>query len=260
MKQRDENRAGSLSDNDGGRHVPHLFVDAPLGEGLQVALEREQVHRLVNVMRRSAGDKVLVFNGRDGEWQAELAQVTKKAAVLDLKSLLRPQPKPAGITLAFAPLKHARLDYVAQKAAEMGVARIVPVITRHTVAGKFNTERFRANVIEGAEQCGVLWIAEVEKAMPLERFLSDRDTAEPLVFCDEAAEIANPVEALAKVQTPLTVLIGPEGGFSQDEREKLRALAGSVSVSLGPRIMRADTALVAALALVQTACGDWQSR
>ncbi|MCB2077235.1 MAG: 16S rRNA (uracil(1498)-N(3))-methyltransferase [Novosphingobium sp.] len=237
--------------------MPRLFVDAPLGEGLQVALEREQVHRLVNVMRRKAGDAVLVFNGRDGEWQGELAQVTKRAAVLDLKALLRPQPVPAGITLAFAPLKHARLDYVAQKAAEMGVARIVPVITRHTVAGKFNAERFRANVIEGAEQCGVLWIADVEQAVPLERYLAGRDEAEPLVFCDEAAEVANPIEALAKVRTPLSVLIGPEGGFSEGERETLRALEAAVPLSLGPRIMRADTAIVAALALVQTACGDW---
>ena len=258
MKQREENGSGSISDNGGGRHIPRLFVDAPLGEGLQVGLERDQVHRLVNVMRRKAGDPVLVFNGRDGEWKGELAQVTRKAAVLDLKSLLRPQPVPADITLAFAPLKHARLDYVAQKAAEMGVRRIVPVITRHTVSGKFNAERFLANVIEGAEQCGVLWIAGVEKPVPLERFLADLDASQTLVFCDEAAEAANPVDALADARPPLTVLIGPEGGFSSDEREALRALEAAIPVSLGPRIMRADTAIVAALALVQCACGDWQ--
>ncbi|MCB1472819.1 MAG: 16S rRNA (uracil(1498)-N(3))-methyltransferase [Rhodobiaceae bacterium] len=245
-----------------GAHVPRLFLDVPLGVGIEVGLGREQVHRLVNVMRRSEGDRVLVFNGREGEWAGELAQVSKKAAVLELREQVRPQPATPGITLAFAPLKHARLDYVAQKAAEMGVARIVPVLTRHTVAGRLNVERFRANVVEGAEQCGVLWIAEVAELVSLDRFMAGRGAAPgsagPLVFCDEAAESVSPLDTLCSLTTPLTVLIGPEGGFSRDEREALRALDGSVPISLGPRIMRADTAIVAALALVQASCGDWR--
>lgn len=239
------------------RHIPRIHIDTKLERGAVVALDASVVHRLVNVMRKGDGDSVLVFNGRDGEWTGALSSIRKKSATLNIARQTRLQPAPAALTLAFAPLKHARLDYVAQKAAEMGVARIVPVLTRHTVAGKLNLDRFRAHVIEGAEQCGVLWIADVTEPVPLTRFLEMRDRDEPLVFCDEAAPIADPLAVMAGIKTPLTVLVGPEGGFSEDEREALLAHPAARPVSLGPRIMRADTAIVAALALVQTTSGDW---
>ena len=239
-----------------GRHVPRVFVDADLREGTSIALPRPLVHRLVTVMRRKAGDAVLAFNGRHGEWRGTLGEVSRKAATLVLEDQVRPQPQPAGITLAFAPLKHARLDYLAQKAAEMGVSRIVPVITEHTDARRVNTGRLRANVIEGAEQCGVLWIADIADPVRLAAFPDTVD--ETIVFCDEAAPIADPVAALAKLAPPLAVLIGPEGGFSAAERDRLHAMDQAVAISLGPRVMRADTAAIAALALVQAVCGDWR--
>lgn len=257
MKRNDHSNASGKSDSGGARHVPRLYLDAPLAEGQAVELDRDRTHRLVNVMRRTVGDRVLAFNGREGEWDCELALVRKKAAVLRVLTRLREQPQAAPITLAFAPLKHARLDYLAQKAAEMGVARVVPVLTAHTVAGRFNQDRFRANLIEGAEQCGVLWIADVAAPVPLERFVAQSEPDQPIVFCDEAAPPASPVEALRAVTAPLSVLIGPEGGFSAAERERIRAHRAALPISLGPRIMRADTAAVAALALVQAVCGDW---
>ena len=239
-----------------GRHVPRVFVEADLREGAPIALPQPLVHRLVTVMRRKAGDEVLLFNGRDGEWRATLAHVSRKSAAVTLDAQIRPQPRPAGITLAFAPLKHARLDYLAQKAAELGVSRVVPVLTEHTQVHRVNTGRLRANVIEGAEQCGVLWIADIADPVPLAAFLDTAD--ETIVFCDEAAPIADAVAVLSGLAPPLTVLIGPEGGFSAPERDRLRAMDQAVAISLGPRVMRADTAAVAALALVQAVCGDWR--
>ncbi|MFN0262600.1 16S rRNA (uracil(1498)-N(3))-methyltransferase [Tepidamorphus sp. 3E244] len=258
MKSRDTNTSDSGHDTGSGRHVPRLYLDAPLRAGEQIALEKSQAHRLVTVMRRREGDNVIVFNGRDGEFETTLSNVTKKAARLDITGLLRSQGEPQQLTLAFAPLKHARLDYVAQKAAELGVAAIQPVITAHTNSPRFNADKFRANVIEGTEQCGVLWVADVREPLPLAKFLQSVPGNETLVHCDEAAPVANPVVALRNVAMPVTVLIGPEGGFSGDERAALRDHPRARAVSLGPRIMRADTAAVAALSLVQTICGDWR--
>lgn len=239
-------------------NAPRLFVDAPLKAGQAVPLERNQSNYLGNVLRLAAGDTILVFNGRDGEWRAEIAG-RKRLDALVPKASTRPQDRLPDIAYVFAPLKHARLDYLVQKAVEMGASKLEPVLTRHTQVSRVNTERMRANVIEAAEQCGILSLAEVAEPVPLERFLIQRQPNRLLVFCDEAAETANPVQALQQGSATegIDVLIGPEGGFAEEERALLLRPPRTLRLSLGPRILRADTAGVAALALVQTAMGDW---
>ncbi|MEM8877695.1 MAG: 16S rRNA (uracil(1498)-N(3))-methyltransferase [Pseudomonadota bacterium] len=242
-----------------GKTVARLFVAAQLREGANVTLTRDQSHYLGNVLRLAAGDDVLLFNGADGEWQATLKLQSKKVMQAVCEALTRPQSWPAPITYAFAPLKHARLDYIAQKASELGVARVTPVITEHTISRKLNMDRLRSNLIEGSEQCGVLWVPNIEPAVALDTFLRQLRGDETLVFCDEAAESNTPLDALSSIGPgPVTVLIGPEGGFSLGEQARIRAHSAAVPISLGPRIMRADTAAVAALALVQSVLGDWR--
>ncbi len=239
--------------------APRLFVDAPLGSGHSVALERDQSNYLGNVLRLSAGATILVFNGRDGEWQASI-EGRKRPDQLGILSQTRPQDRLSDLTYAFAPLKHARLDYMVQKAVEMGASILQPVLTRHTQVSRVNGERMRANVIEAAEQCGILSLAETADPVSLERFLAQRDPQRLLVFCDEAADVANPLQALQAgraVSQGTDVLIGPEGGFADEERAILLRQPQILRLSLGPRILRADTAAVAALALVQAAIGDW---
>ena len=239
--------------------APRLFVDAPLGAGQSVALERNQCNYLGNVLRLSAGDTILVFNGRDGEWQARITG-RKKADSLEIVSQTRPQDRLPDIAYVFAPLKHARLDYMVQKAVEMGASRLQPVLTRHTQVSRVNSERMRANVIEAAEQCGILSLAAVTEPVPLDRYLGQREAKRMLVFCDEAADVRNPLEALQQglaVADGVDILIGPEGGFAEEERTLLLRQPKTLRLSLGPRILRADTAGVAALALVQAALGDW---
>jgi 16S rRNA (uracil1498-N3)-methyltransferase len=239
--------------------APRLFVDAPLSEGLTVALERDQSNYLGNVLRLAAGDAVLVFNGRDGEWRAEIA-ARKRPDSLIIRKQTRPQDRLPDLTYAFAPLKHARLDYVVQKAVEMGAACLQPVITRHTQVSRINGERMRANVVEAAEQCGILSLADVKDPLPLARFLTQRTPERLLVFCDEAAEVADPLAALKAVERPIAgidLLIGPEGGFAEEERALLLRQPRLVRLALGPRILRADTAAVAALAVIQSTLGDW---
>jgi 16S rRNA (uracil1498-N3)-methyltransferase len=237
---------------------PRLYVEAPLQEGADVALDSAQAHYLGTVLRLKSGGRVLVFNGRDGEWSASLA-LHRRGAGLVVCGQTRGQTAPPDLHYLFAPLKAARLDYMVQKAVEMGVSRLQPVITRHSQVARVNTERMRANAIEAAEQCGILWLPDIEPPVALERFLPDRDPARCLVFCDEDAALTNPIAALANVpSSPLAVLIGPEGGFAEDERAALINLPNVVRLSLGPRILRADTAAVAALALVQAAVGDWR--
>jgi 16S rRNA (uracil1498-N3)-methyltransferase len=241
--------------------APRLFVDAALREGERIALERNQSNYLGNVLRLSAGDTILVFNGRDGEWQAQI-EGRKRPDGLTIVARTRPQDRLPDIAYVFAPLKHARLDYMVQKAVEMGAAKLQPVLTRHTQVSRVNVERMRANVIEAAEQCGILSLAEVAEPVALDRFLDKRATSRLLVFCDEAADIGNPTEALQRGLTPadgIDVLIGPEGGFAEEERALLLRQPKTLRLSLGPRILRADTAGVAALALVQAALGDWRS-
>jgi len=238
---------------------PRLFVDTPLGEGRTVTLERDQSNYLGNVMRLKAGDAILVFNGRDGEWRASIAG-RKRPDSLAIESRTRPQDGLPDLAYVFAPLKHARLDYMVQKAVEMGASRLQPVLTRFTQVSRINGERMRANVIEAAEQCGILSLASVADPLPLERYLTSRDPMRLLVFCDEAAEIADPLGALKanRGAAGIDVLIGPEGGFAGEERALLLRQPQILRLALGPRILRADTAGVAALALVQAALGDWQ--
>jgi 16S rRNA (uracil1498-N3)-methyltransferase len=237
---------------------PRLFVDAPLAAGETVALERSQSNYLGNVLRLAAGDSILVFNGRDGEWQASILG-RKRPDSLAITARTRPQDRLPDLTYVFAPLKHARLDYMVQKAVEMGAARLQPVLTRFTQVSRVNGERMRANVIEAAEQCGILSVAEVAEPVALDRYLSGRNGRRLLVFCDEAADVTNPLRALRGEHTAggIDLLIGPEGGFAEEERAILLRQQRTLRLSLGPRVLRADTAGVAALALVQAVLGDW---
>jgi 16S rRNA (uracil1498-N3)-methyltransferase len=238
---------------------PRLYVDAPLSEGRTVALERDQSNYLGNVLRLSEGDTILVFNGRDGEWQASIFG-RKRPDTLTIIARTRPQDRLRDLAYVFAPLKHARLDYMVQKAVEMGASLLQPVLTRFTQVSRVNGERMRANVIEAAEQCGILSIAEVARPLPFDRYLASRDAHRLLIFCDEAAEVTDPLQALAGERTAsagIDVLVGPEGGFAEEERQALLRQPRGLRLSLGPRILRADTAAVAALALVQSSLGDW---
>jgi 16S rRNA (uracil1498-N3)-methyltransferase len=237
---------------------PRLFVDAALARGEAVALERNQSNYLGNVLRLSAGDTILVFNGRDGEWQAALAG-RKRPDSLQIADQTRPQDRLLDLTYVFAPLKHARLDYMVQKAVEMGASALQPVLTRFTQISRVNSERMRANVIEAAEQCGILSVADVAEPVPLERYLSQRGSERLLVFCDETADATNPLQALHRgpAGAGIDILIGPEGGFAEEERAILLRQPCTLRLALGPRILRADTAGVAALALVQATLGDW---
>jgi 16S rRNA (uracil1498-N3)-methyltransferase len=238
---------------------PRLFVDATLAAGATVALERSQSNYLGNVLRLSAGDSILAFNGRDGEWQASILG-RKRPDSLNVVAQTRPQDRLPDLAYIFAPLKHARLDYMVQKAVEMGASSLQPVLTRFTQVSRVNGERMRANVIEAAEQCGILSIAEVAEPVTLDRYLGQRETQRLLVFCDEAADTGNPLQTLQAELTGeggIDILIGPEGGFAEEERALVTRQKRSLRLSLGPRILRADTAAVAALALVQAALGDW---
>ena len=235
-----------------------LFVDVPFIGVKELQLDRDKSHYLVTVLRLKSGDPILIFNGRDGEWLARIIDPDRKVAVLSLVRQVREQPQTGDIDYIFAPLKHARLDYLVQKSVEMGVNRIIPVITRHTQISRINLERMRANTIEAAEQCGVLAVPELCNEAKLDAVLDSWDPARTLIFCDERASDADPISVLKTVQRgPVAVLIGPEGGFSNEEREQLLRIPSVIRLSLGPRILRADTAAVAALALVQAVLGDW---
>jgi len=238
---------------------PRLYVSAALEEGAVVALERAQAHYLTNVLRLKDGHGVLVFNGRDGDWSATIA-AGKRAAALRIGSETRAQTAASDLHYLFAPLKSARLDYMVQKAVEMGVSRLQPVLTRHGQVARVNAERMRANAIEAVEQCGILSLPDIAVPIPLARVIAEREPKRYLVFCDEDAEIANPLATLGGVprHSPLAVLVGPEGGFAEDERAALVKLPNVVRLSLVPRILRADTAAVAVLALVQAIVGDWR--
>jgi len=239
--------------------TPRLFVAPDLAPGGRIALDKGQANYLTNVLRLDAGDGVLVFNGRDGEWRAELARDGKKSVVLAVTEQARAQHGACDLHYLFAPLKHARLDYMVQKAVELGVSRLQPVITRHTQAARINLDRMQANAIEAAEQCGILTIAETCEPLPLANAIAGLSAGRFLIFCDEDAETHDPVAALSRLPkgAPLAVLVGPEGGFAEDERTLLLTHPSVVRLALGPRILRADTAAVAALALVQATVGDW---
>lgn len=238
-----------------------LFVESDLTEGREVACSPEQANYLRNVLRLAAGSRLLVFNGRDGEWQASLQLKGKRDGLLVVGARTRAQAGGPDIDYLFAPLKRSRLDYMVQKATEMGVARLRPVITERTIAERVNLERMRSNAIEAAEQCGVLRVPDVLAPEKLVGLLSKWGSDRAIVFCDEDAGEHGPIEALKAIPRgrPLAVLIGPEGGFSDGERAAVKATGVAHVIGLGPRIMRADTAAVAALALVNAVLGDWSN-
>ncbi len=238
-----------------------LFIDAPLAPEAHIPLTSEAFNYLAHVLRMPEGGRLLVFNGRDGEFEGAFHLTGKKAGAVHIRVQTRPQEMPGRITLAFAPLKSARLDYLVQKAVEMGAAHLVPVLTRRTQMRGLKPEKLRAWAIEAAEQCGILSLPEIAPEATLEAFLDRHPADNTLVFCDEDAEIADPVAALrqAKPAGPLTLLIGPEGGFDEAERARLVARPNVIRLSLGPRILRADTAAVAGLAALQIALGDWRA-
>jgi 16S rRNA (uracil1498-N3)-methyltransferase len=247
--------------------TPRLHVEAALAAGAILPLDRDQTHYLVNVLRRKNGDPVLVFNGRDGEWRARVETESRKAAALSIIEQTRPQAARSDLEYLFAPLKQARLDYLVQKAVELGVSRLVPVLTQHGQVSRVNVDRIRANAIEAAEQCGILNLPEIAAPVALSRLLAEWIPERLMVFCDEDAPVTDPVAVLEDARSstprllgpmPVSVLIGPEGGFSQEERAALLKLPNLVRLSLGPRILRADTAAVAVLALVQATLGDWR--
>ena len=242
--------------------LQRLFVRGVFSPGARVELDRAQAHYLVNVLRLEAGDPILVFNGRDGEFRATLATESRRSHGLAIGEQTRAQPPAPDLRYLFAPLKQARLDYMVEKATEMGVARLTPVLTQHGQVSRVNRERMEANAIEAAEQCGILSLPRIDEPVTLEALLAAWPADEPerrIIFCDEADGGADPLAILAALPpSPLAVLIGPEGGFSSAERDRLRALAFVTALPLGPRILRADTAAVAALALVQAARGDWR--
>ncbi len=239
-----------------------LFVRAGLAAGARIALDRAQGNYLVNVLRMQDGDSILLFNGRDGEWRGTLASEGRRAHFLDIAESIRPQPEKLDLDYLFAPLKQARLDYMVEKAVEMGVGRLRPVLTQHTQVTRLNLQRVEANAIEAAEQCGILAIPAIDAPVALKDLIETWPTGEPdrrIVFCDEGEEGADPLTILTGLErTPFAVLIGPEGGFSAEERDLLRGKPFVTALPLGPRILRADTAAVAALALVQAALGDWR--
>lgn len=244
--------------------MQRLFVRHMLAEGASVEADRSQANYLLNVLRMKDGDELLVFNGKDGEWRAAIRATGRKACNLDLIEQVRAQTNAIDLRYLFAPLKHARLDYMVQKAVEMGAGSLQPVMTQFTQASRVNLERMEANVIEAAEQCGVLTIPDIREPVKLTELLRSWDKTEAgrrLLFCDEGEETQNPLPALNRLSdfkgTPLALLIGPEGGFSPEERELLRSSDFVTPIPLGPRILRADTAAVAALAVVQATLGDW---
>ncbi|UWQ59130.1 16S rRNA (uracil(1498)-N(3))-methyltransferase [Leisingera caerulea] len=235
-----------------------LYVEHPLGAGQTVPLDRDQAHYLFGVMRLSAGAPVALFNGKDGEFRAKVAEAGKRGGTLVCQEQTRPLQLPPDLWLMFAPIKKARTDFIVEKAAEMGAARILPVQTEFTNSERIRQDRLQAHAVEAAEQCGGTYVPEVADLQKLSRLLDQWPQERQLMFCDEA-EVGNALQLAAETQkgAPWAILIGPEGGFSEAERKRLHALPQSHVVSLGPRILRADTAAVAAMTLWQQALGDW---
>jgi 16S rRNA (uracil1498-N3)-methyltransferase len=238
--------------------LQRLYVTDDLAPGRPVAADADQFNYLANVLRMAEGADVLLFNGRDGEWLARVAFPSKKKIELVPVERTRPQPAPSDLHYLFAPLKVGRLDYLIQKAVEMGAGVIQLVMTQH-VQGKITSlDRLKANAIEAAEQCGILAIPEVREPVRLASLLETWPKGRRIIFCDEGAETNNPMTALRAIsERQHALLIGPEGGFSEDEQRLLRGLDFVTAIPLGPRILRADTAAVAALALIQATIGDW---
>lgn len=233
-----------------------LYVDHPLAVGQSIPLERDQAHYLFGVMRQAEGAFVALFNSRDGEFLAEVTQAGKRGGELTCREKTRELQMPPDLWLLFAPIKKARTDFIVEKAAEMGAMRIVPVATDFTNSERIRQDRLQAHAVEAAEQCGGTYVPEVADLVKLDRLLSDWDAERQIMFCDET--LVGAAEALGDVKGgKWAILIGPEGGFSETERKRLHALPYAHAVSLGPRILRADTAAVAALTVWQQQFGDW---
>ncbi|KAA9010566.1 16S rRNA (uracil(1498)-N(3))-methyltransferase [Histidinibacterium aquaticum] len=231
-----------------------LFVDQPLGSEQTVELTRDQAHYLFGVMRLGEGAELAVFNGRDGEWQARVESAGKRGGTILCEIRTAEQWHPPDLWLLFAPVKKTATDFIVEKAVEMGVSRLCPVQTEFTNSERIRRDRLQAHAVEAAEQCGAVTVPEVAELARLDRVLADWPEERGLVFCDEG--LVGDAVARELPPAPAALLIGPEGGFSEQERGKLAGLAQSLS--LGPRILRAETAAVAALALWQAACGDWR--
>ncbi len=239
-----------------------LHVDHPLGPQKRVELTREQAHYLFGVMRLGAGDEVLLFNGQHGEWRARVAQAAKRGGALECMEQTKPLSMPPDLWLLFAPIRKERTSFIVEKATEMGAARICPVQTEFTQsANRVRQDKLQAHAVEAAEQCGGTFVPPVAELQKLAPLLDRWDPARRIVFCDEGlvGQPANPLAALPRETAgPWAILIGPEGGFSAPERDRLRGLDHAYPISLGPRILRADTAAVAALTVWQQALGDWR--
>lgn len=243
-----------------------LYVEHPLGDTQRVPLSREQAHYLFGVMRQGVGGRVALFNGSDGEWQAEVIKAGKRGGVLECRAQSAPQALPPDLWLIFAPIKKARTDFIVEKATEMGAARVLPVQTAFTNAERIRQDRLQAHAVEAAEQCGGVYVPPVESLQKLDRVLADWPETRTLIFCDEGlAGSSSPLAGLLangrgediRKDGGAAILIGPEGGFSDAERARLQAMPQAVPIALGPRILRADTAAVAALTLFQITRGDW---
>ncbi|MFE3837360.1 16S rRNA (uracil(1498)-N(3))-methyltransferase [Pseudogemmobacter sonorensis] len=241
-----------------------LHVDQPLGAGQAVAVAEGQANYLFQVMRLGPGDRVALFNGRDGEWLAEVAEAGKRRGILVCQALSRPQGAPPDLWLLFAPVKKERTNFIVEKAVELGVARILPVSTRRMNAERIRADKQVLHAVEAAEQCGATWVPGVEELQPLDRLLDGWATAggpvRRIFWADEArAEAGGDTGwAAGRAGEPAAILIGPEGGFAPEERARLQALPAVTPVSLGPRILRAETAVLAALVLWQSRFGDWR--
>ncbi|WP_114009779.1 16S rRNA (uracil(1498)-N(3))-methyltransferase [Cohaesibacter intestini] len=248
-----------------------LWVEQDIQERIAIPCDRAQANYLLNVLRMEEGDAMLIFNGRDGEWKVEVQPLGRKKCALIPIEQMRPQPDPLASDLQylFAPLKSARIDYMAQKAVEMGACRLRPVFTQHTQERRPKLEKMRLNVIEAAEQCGILTIPPVDEPVSLTELLKtweEKEEGRHIIFCDEGELGKDPLSILDTIRgegdsvPPLALLIGPEGGFSETERDMLRAASFVTPIPLGPRILRADTAAIAALAIVQSVLGDWTDK
>ncbi len=236
-----------------------LYVEAALAEGAAVALAADQTHYLLHVMRAPAGAAVALFNGRDGEWRGRLTEAGKRSAVLEVGQCLRPQTAEPDLWLLFAPVKRARIDFIAEKATELGVSALLPVFTRHTAMTRVNEQRLRAIATEAAEQSERLTVPEVRPSRPLDHVLAEWPAGRRLFLLDESGGGQPIAEVLAREAVgPAAVLVGPEGGFAKSELDAFHSLAFAKPVGLGPRILRADTAVISALACFQALCGDWR--